>query len=111
MTTVLVGDGPAMLGLLAGATSGQLDRLCAGGLTLVTAGPRDRLGAGRLRGYVVRSDTRARVFAECVPWLDDRLPGASRLVARCSTDESVPLAVAGRLLALAGQQLLTRLSE
>ncbi len=84
--------------------------LADGGLTVVDSGPRERFGAGRLGGYRVRSDTRGRVFAESLSWLDRGSDQAvADLLARVDTDDPVPLPAAGRLLALAGAQLLGRL--
>jgi hypothetical protein len=108
MTTVLAGGGPAGLGLLiAAARTGALDALLDDGLTVIDAGPATGFGGGRLSGYLVRSDTRARVFAECVrPVLSRDTPDG--LLARCDRDEPVPLPVAAALLAVAGQRVLDR---
>lgn len=103
-----------MLGLLTAASPEQLDELAREELVIVDAASRDRFGAGQLGRYRVRSDTRARVFAECCEWLDDLDVDdveTRRLVRRCSTDEPVPLTVAARLLRHAGQRLLEALSE
>jgi L-lysine 6-monooxygenase (NADPH-requiring) len=103
----VVGGGPAVLGLLTAACAedGVGDYL-----TVIHAGPPHRFGAGRLPGYAVRSDTRARVFAECVEGLAPPAGSpAAQLLRRCSTEEPVPLRVAGALLAVAGQSLLGRL--
>jgi hypothetical protein len=81
-------------------------------LLIVDASPRSGFGAGRLGGYRVRSDTRARVFAECVEWLGDSTsPQTKRLIARCSTDEPISLAVAAQLLRRSGDELLQRLQD
>lgn len=100
-----------MLGLLTAANPEQLDELAREELVIVDAASRDRFGAGQLGRYRVRSDTRARVFAECCEWLDDLDTETRQLVRRCSTDEPVPLTMAARLLRHAGQRLLEALSE
>src|SRR3954451_7383244 len=107
MAVVVVGGGPAMLGLLTAASPEQLDELAREELVIVDAASRERFGAGQLGRYRVRSDTRGRVFAECCEWLegglDDDLDSETRrLIRRCSTDEPVPLTVAARLLRQAG---------
>lgn len=109
MSTVLVGGGPAASGLLtAAARTGALDALLDDGLTVVDAGPAARFGSGRLGGYLVRSDTRARVFAECAaPALGGR-DTPDGLLARCESDEPVPLRLAAALLAAAGRRVLRR---
>ncbi|MFL6099787.1 MAG: SidA/IucD/PvdA family monooxygenase [Actinomycetales bacterium] len=116
MTVVVVGGGPAMLGLLTAASREQLDELAREGLVIVDAASRERFGAGQLGRYRVRSDTRGRVFTEYCEWLeggfDDDLDAETRrLMRRCSTDEPVPLTVAGRLLRQAGQRLVEALSK
>src|SRR4051794_22536347 len=111
MTTVIVGGGPAILGLLTAASPDQLDQLARTELVIVDAAPRASFGSGRLASYQVRSDTRARVFAECVAWAAPRLGSEGRrLLARCSTDDPVPLPVAARLLRLAGGELMDSLA-
>ena len=109
MTTALVGGGPAGAALLmAAARTGALDVLLDDGLVVIHAGPDGGFGAGRLGGYLVRSDTRARVFAECTaPVLGSGPPDG--LMARCDRDEPVPLRVAARLLAAAGRRVLDRI--
>ncbi|HEX4062194.1 MAG TPA: hypothetical protein VHY58_14355 [Streptosporangiaceae bacterium] len=108
MTTALVGGGPAGAALLlAAARTGALDALLDDGLTVIHAGPADGFGAGRLGGYLVRSDTRARVFAECAAPVLGRDP-ANGLIARCDHDEPVPLRTAAALLAAAGRRVLDR---
>jgi hypothetical protein len=109
MTTALVGGGPAGAALLmAAARTGALDTLLDDGLIVIHAGPASGFGAGRLGGYLVRSDTRARIFAECAaPILGDEPPGG--LIARCDHDEPVPLRTAATLLAAAGRRVLDRI--
>src|SRR4051794_17213446 len=111
MAVVVVGGGPAMLGMLTAASPEQLDELAREELIIVDAASRERFGAGQLGRYRVQSDTRARVFAECCEWLeayaDDGIDSdTQRLIRRCSTDEPVPLTVAARLLRHAGQRLI-----
>src|SRR5580692_521080 len=98
MVTALVGGGPAGCALLmAAARAGTLDALLDDRLVVIDAGPAGKSGAGRLGGYLVRSDTRARVFAECAaPMLTGDTPDG--LIARCDHDEPVPLRVAAGLL-------------
>ena len=63
--TTIVGLGPAGTGpLIAAARADRLDALLSGGLALIDA--RDRIGAGDLGAYVLRSDSGARSFAEGV---------------------------------------------
>ncbi len=113
MSTIVVGGGAGALALLTAAAlspDGLEPLLADGGLTIVDSGPRERFGAGRLGGYLVRSDTRGRVFAESLSWLDRRSGQvAADLLDRVDTDDPVPLRTAGRLLALAGAQLIGRL--
>lgn len=110
MAIAVVGGGPAMLGLLTAAGPEELAALTADELLIVDSGPAGGYGAGRLGGYRVRSDTRARVFAECVEWLGGSVSRETqRLVTRCSTDEPVSLGVAARLLRRSGGELLERL--
>lgn len=111
MSTVLVGGGPAASGLLAAAArSGLLDELLDDGLTVISADPGPHFGSGRLGGYLVRSDTRAAVFTECVAPLpgETAAPGAPW---RWPPDQPVPLKMAASLLAAAGQHMLSRLRQ
>ena len=62
---VLVGGGPGGTAmLLAAARTGRLDALCAAGLTIVERG--DSIGAGRLGGYAITSDSTAETFLTSV---------------------------------------------
>ena len=110
MSTVLVGGGPAAAGLLAAAArTDALDALLDDGLTVISAGSPEQFGSGRLGGYLVRSDTRAAVFAETVAPLIGRGRAAAGLLEGLGRDEPVPLAVAAGVLAEAGRHLLGRL--
>jgi hypothetical protein len=110
VSTVLVGGGPAAAGLLAAAVrTGALDALLDDGLTLIAAGSPEQFGGGRLGGYLVRSDTRAAVFAETVAPVIGPGPAADGLLDGWGQDEPVPLAVAAEVLAGAGRRLLSRL--
>jgi hypothetical protein len=72
---------------MAAERAGLLGRLLGDGLTVIHAGSAAVFGAGRLGGYLVRSDTRARVFAECAaPTLGGR-DTPEGLLLRCGTDE------------------------
>jgi hypothetical protein len=110
VSTLLVGGGPAASGLLAAADrTGILDALLGDGLTVVDSGPAARFGAGRLGGYLVRSDTRARVFAECARPVLGQAGTTGGLLACCDSDEPVPLRMAAELLAAVGGHLLERI--
>jgi hypothetical protein len=110
VTTVVVGGGPAALGLLSSALlGGSLDALLDDGLAILDASPAGRFGQGRLGRYQVRSDTRARVFAECAGPLLDGTGAPGDLLGRCRSDQPVPLPVAAALLAEAGRNVLGHL--
>lgn len=110
MGTVLVGGGPAASGLLmAAARSGTLDALLDDGLTVVDAGSAEHFGSGQLGGYLVRSDTRAAVFAECVASMPGGDALAERLLGQLGTDDPVPLGIAATLLATVARRLLAML--
>ncbi|MDQ2782348.1 MAG: NAD(P)/FAD-dependent oxidoreductase [Actinomycetota bacterium] len=110
VTTALVGGGPAAFGVLAELVeSGRIEQHAQRGMQIVSAGPAERFGAGRLGDYLVRSDTRGRVFVECaLPHLDRGKRCDRDAVQTCETDDPVDLPVAADLLARAGRHLLRR---
>lgn len=105
---VLVGGGPAMLGLLTAAeASGALRAWAARGVTLVHDGRREDFGAGQLGQYDIRSDTRGKVFVEVV---NASLHGRSQVdLTRCDVETPVDLKIASRALAAAGHHFVDRL--
>jgi hypothetical protein len=106
---VLVGAGPAGSALLRAALrSGRLDDLARAGIAIVDQSPIQTLGAGRIGEYLVRSDTRAGVFLECLePMLEfatreqrSRLEG---ILDGLDPESPVPLDRAARVLAAASK--------
>lgn len=110
VTTALVGGGPAAFGVLAELVeSGRIEQRAQRGMQIVSAGPAERFGAGRLGDYLVRSDTRGHVFVECArPHLETGKRCDRDAVQTCETNEPVDLASAADLLARAGRHLLRR---
>lgn len=107
--TLMVGGGPAGTAvLLAASRHGALPAL-AGGLMLVEAGP--RLGAGRLGGYAITSDSSADTFLSAlagnphpeIAAVADH-PAAHRVAAHRG-GLGVPLTIVGPLLNAIGDRL------
>ena len=88
--TVIVGGGPAGLAPLVSASrDGRLDKLLAGGLAIVES--TDAIGAGRLGGYAINSDSTAETFLTAVTGHADK-----RLERLLSTQLCRDLAIEGR---------------
>jgi len=106
---LIVGAGPAGMALLSAAhDAGTLGDLVDDGLCVVDPCPPDRVGAGRLSGYVVRSDTSGRVFTECASASMTRDDDASAaLLDSCDRDGPVELTVAATLLAAAATTVMS----
>ncbi|RZT14397.1 NADPH-dependent L-lysine 6-monooxygenase-like protein [Mycobacterium sp. BK558] len=107
--TLVVGVGPAALSVLraaAGHQGPELQPVC-----IVAGAPMDVLGAGRLAEYTVASDTPGAVFVEVAGISETALaahirPTGRRLLAACSTTDTVPLRLAAELLALSANQFV-----
>jgi hypothetical protein len=99
---VVVGGGPAAIGLLVAAVRrGVATRLAEAGIVVAEAG--SGLGGGALRRYVVASDTRGSVFIEAVERSHDPLlcsvrERASTAALREASEGSVPIALAARFM-------------
>lgn len=109
LRTVIVGGGPAGTALLlAAAKRGRLDAL-APGLVLVESGP--AIGAGRLGGYAITSDSSAETFLSAVrdnpsaPLAALAGHAVASAVERHSGELGVPLAATGPLLGAIGREL------
>ena len=112
---LVVGGGPAGLApLLAASARGLLPELLSQGLVVVERS--DRIGDGRLGGYVINSDSSAQTFLSCLSGRhDSRIADlASHPVALEIArfgGETVPLALVGTLLRLVGAALADIIAE
>lgn len=107
----IAGLGPGGMAVLGAAReAGTLDRLAGRGLRVIDPAI-DRSGVGRLGDYAVRSDTSARVFAECAgPALrGNGDPALLALLSSCEHDGPVALSTAARLLSAAAGATLAAL--
>ena len=107
--TMLVGVGPAGLGLLTAAyAAGELPALADLGMLVVDAEATP--GGGNLLNYGVRSDSAATVFLECVePLLEAaQLQQAPELrrISELPPFDSADLPLVGRLLQAAGKAII-----
>ena len=112
---LVIGGGPAGLApLIAASARGLLPDLLLHGLTVVERS--DRLGDGRLGGYVINSDSSAQTFLSCLDGDHDPRIAAladhpvAQAIAALGRD-TVPLALAGELLRLVGGALATVVAE
>lgn len=113
--TVIVGGGPAGLAPLVSASrDGRLDALLARDVAVIERGP--TLGAGRLGGYAINSDSTAETFLTAVKdHVDPRLrtlagePLGKRLAAMGRG--AVPLDLAGLFMGAVGAVLSRAVTE
>ena len=105
-STTIVGGGPASLALLiAASNAGTLDKLLAHGLVIIERG--EALGAGGLRGIIIRSDSAAYSFIQAIQAARDNLlrdapldPLLEQFMA--APDEPVALSLVVELLTVCG---------
>lgn len=110
--TLIVGAGPAAMGVLDAATVHPLPEL--GRICMATAP--GMVGSGSLSHYSIPSDTPGAVFVEVAAIGMAAEPGlgprrVSELVAACSTAHPVPLDKAAELLTFGATQRLRHLSD
>ena len=114
LNVVIAGGGPAGTALLCAAgKSGQLDALARAGIAIVDRG--ESIGAGRLGGYAITSDSSAETFLTA----DGALPAglavadepAGRAIAEHKGSLGVPLPKVGAYLDRLGQMLGQRMSS
>ena len=113
--TLVVGGGPAGLApLLAASARGLLPEMLSHGLVVVERS--DRIGDGRLGGYVINSDSSAQTFLSCLdgrhdPRIADLANHPVTLEIARFGIETVPLALVGTLLRLIGTALAEIIAE
>lgn len=106
---LVVGGGPAGLApLLAASARGLLPDLLSAGL--VVAERSDRIGAGRIGGYVINSDSAAETFLSCVVGNPEpelaalAMHPVAQAIAAYGRD-AVPLTLIGQFLGIVGEAL------
>jgi len=116
LQAVIVGGGPAGTALLTAASKlGRLGELAQAGLAMVERG--ERIGAGKLGGYAINSDSTAETFLTSIQ--DSGFPsiaalashGAARQVSSHIGDLGVPLTKVGDFLDMLGARLHALVEE
>ncbi|WP_232475848.1 FAD-dependent oxidoreductase [Flavisphingomonas formosensis] len=110
LQTVIVGGGPAGTALLTAASKlGRLGELAQAGLAIIDRN--ERIGAGKLGGYAINSDSTAETFLTSIK--DSTFPsisslashGAARQISGHIGDLGVPLTKVGDFLDVLGDRL------
>jgi len=109
VNTLIVGGGPAGLApLISASRSGLLDRILADGLALAERG--DTVGAGRIGGYAINSDSTANTIVSCIN--DNPHPALAGLqdhpvvkAVAAYQANSVPLTLVGEFMTVLGGAL------
>jgi hypothetical protein len=114
VNTLIVGGGPAGVApLISASRSGSLERILADGVALVERG--SRIGAGRVGGYAVKSDSTGSTLVSCVQGNPHPALGALQIhpvveAVAAYGASAVPLTLVAKFMEVVGSALCDRLT-